>query len=299
MAIQFQHQCVSDLYWVTHSSILLNRHHVLPNHVEYFNLPKLSIDYFKTLDQNPKPLSQHLDNCSTRIGKYFEQLLLFIYKEHHYEKILFSQQVINNKKTIGEFDFILQESPSHPTYHLEVAIKFYLGTDHLNQAVHWLDPNCKDRLDLKFNQLLYQQSQLSTHPDSQAYLQQCQLHQLRPTILMKGYLFIPLHAQNTHHTQSLPKIINPDALKGWWAHINHVPTLLNNQSYWSVLNKPHWLAAPSSAQLKLNPPFTLIELYQYCLDYFNTQSAPILVCELDKTLQEQSRGFITPTHWPF
>ncbi|WP_416430558.1 DUF1853 family protein [Piscirickettsia salmonis] len=184
MAIQFQHQCVSDLYWVTHSPILLNRHHALPNHVNYFNPPKLSIDYFRTLDQNPKPLTQHLDNCSTRIGKYFEQLLLFAYKEHHYEKILFSQQVINNKKTIGEFDFILQESPSHPTYHLEVAIKFYLGTDHLNQAARWLGPNCKDRLDLKFNQLLYQQSQLSTHPDSQAYLQQCQLHQLRPTILV-------------------------------------------------------------------------------------------------------------------
>ncbi|WP_416430559.1 DUF1853 family protein [Piscirickettsia salmonis] len=69
---------------------------------------------------------------------------------------------------------------------------------------------------------------------------------------MKGYLFIPLHAQNTHHAQGLPKIINQDALKGWWTHINHVPTLLNNQNYWSVLNKPHWLAAPSPTQLKLN-----------------------------------------------
>nr|WP_268801706.1 DUF1853 family protein [Piscirickettsia litoralis] len=161
---------------------------------------------------------------------------------------------------------------------------------------NWLGPNCKDRLDLKFNQLIYQQSQLSKHPDSHNYLKQNQLNNIQPAVLVKGYLFTPLHLATSITTRT-PEVINPESLQGWWTHLHHIPALLNADSTWILLNKPHWLAPPTrpdSSQL-----FTKTKLYQHCLDYFKKQQAPLLVCELNKNLQEQSRGFITPNTWPF
>ncbi|KAG1663448.1 UPF0585 protein [Nymphon striatum] len=91
----------------------------------------------------------------------FEALVAFwLNISPNYKLIQQNIQIIEDGITFGEIDFIIQEVNSGKIIHLEVCVKFYLGTDPYEDSYRWFGTNTKDQLGRKLDHLLHHQSQL-------------------------------------------------------------------------------------------------------------------------------------------
>jgi hypothetical protein len=183
------------------------------------------------LDADPAPLQAFLAVRHSRfLGVYFEALWRFFLSHDDEVTLLASnRQVIDDGRTVGEFDVFYRCHRRNAIVHLELAVKFYLGlpirtaSDLLDPA-YWLGPNCVDRLDLKINHLREHQLPLIGHASAREWLQQEQLHPDIQETAFHGYLYYPWHvdapaphAASTQHLRSfwlrddqLEKLRTPD-----------------------------------------------------------------------------------------
>ena len=116
-----------------------------------------------------------------------------------------------------------------------------------SQWFQWIGPGCKDRLDLKFNNMLDKQTRLSTTVEGTSALKELGATQLLREICLKGYFFYPLNGpfpppQHSHQHHA----------RGHWLTLQNID-LLGDQNAWVVLKnilpqhfvvdaKPVWLA---------------------------------------------------------
>jgi hypothetical protein len=175
-----------DLAWSLLYSTLFNPIPKLP--AEWFNsdyIDSTNTPYFlswlQKIDSNPLALNKHLaEQRSTRLGIYFEQLLSFYLKyyeingERQFDLLAKNHQVNEDKRTLGEFDFIVFDRKAQCIKHIEVAVKFYLGHQNYNQFTlkpieknrplhnwhNWVGPNFRDTLAIKMRHLQEHQLQL-------------------------------------------------------------------------------------------------------------------------------------------
>lgn len=140
------------------------------------------LQWLRSVDESPALLNKHLSQQrSTRLGIYFEQLLSFYFNYYEYSSkkrftlLAKNHQVIEKKRTLGEFDFIVLDNINGDIKHIEVAVKFYLGHPNYNQAgIHpieknqplhnwhnWIGPNFRDTLAIKMRHLQMHQLPLS------------------------------------------------------------------------------------------------------------------------------------------
>lgn len=249
---EFQNQAVRDLIWLLTSPALCHCT------VEQWQIPNPHRDTLVQLEQDSGLLENFVGlNKPQRLGHYVEKLWLFYLSHHPDLQLLAHNQVVyDNKRTVGEFDLLLHDRRDHQIWHLELAIKYYLG---LEQAwgspelwTHWLGPGCRDSLDHKWHKLRYQQLMLSQRPESQAMLTQLrQQYDLDDTIplnsasLTRGILFYPL-VNNQSLNFPAPSQTEASHTRGHWCTWSHWLEDANDSSGWLILKKPHWLALPST-----------------------------------------------------
>ena len=148
----------------------------------------------KRLDENPQALLDHLAGIkSRRLGLYFEGLIAFWYSSVSPNFRLLAQNIQvfeipgdRCSRTLGEVDFIIQEVATHKIIHLEVAVKFYLGTHDLANPYCWFGTNTEDQLGKKLAHLQQHQTQLS-----RKHAQQMPFPIEQRQCLLKGRLFYP------------------------------------------------------------------------------------------------------------
>ena len=306
----FKTTCVRDLAWVCYSPRLLSE---LPDtQAELFqiNSPGQSRDlenWLNELDQNPTPLLQHLaDLKSPRLGIYYEALNAF-YWQHFPGRQLLAQnlQVQSKRKTLGEFDLITRDQQQ--LYHIELAVKFYLGIPDSCEQAHsqwqqWIGPNCNDRLDIKLQRLQQHQLKLSYTEAGRQALKQWQTTPIHCALQFQGYLFYPAHRNMPH-----PKFIADNHLRGSWYYLEHFISALSikSNSLWYELPKAQWLA---HTVLPLQHPSLLDQhsIAQQLQNYFSVESSqhqrPLLLVELKQRqdyLVEASRCFVVADNWPW
>ena len=274
----FQHQCVRDLAWVIASPPLvsgkLDNVHWWSYHdglQEYQDcLPAL-----QQLDKNPQPLLDHLNTLkSRRLGLRFEALIFFwLSMSPNYAILLQNKQLITQEKTLGEIDFIIKDLRSLELIHLEVAVKFYLGTEDLSDPYRWFGTTVSDQLGKKVDHLKQHQTQLSTkYPEHFPFpidTRYC---------LLKGRLFYP------DDSNTVPKGIAKHHLKGRW--LRNTPTTDDNVT---AIDKQDWLATLSQAQL---------QQYNIVPDY-PLQNSPQCYLRLSENNEELERIFILPDSFEF
>ena len=177
--------------------------------IEQFQRYQARLD---TLDQDPTELLNFLSQLkSTRLGLRFEHLLWFWLLDenyHHFKLIGHSIQIIEDKNTLGELDFLIFNQQSLAIEHWEVAIKFYLAENDLSLE-HWYGLNRTDTLYRKLNHFSQKQFQF------ESALQ----HQIQTRyVVLKGQLYLPDlpadHRQQQH--LSLAAWINPTRRIGTW-----------------------------------------------------------------------------------
>ena len=276
----FKHQCVRDLAWIIASPPLVSGEF---NHTHWWNNQEGLQEYqdclpaLQQLDKNPQPLLDHLDSLkSRRLGLRFEALVFFwITLSPNYEILLQNKQLMTEGKTLGEIDFIIKDLRNSHLIHLEVAVKFYLGTEDLNDPYRWFGTTISDQLGKKVAHLKQHQTQLSKkYPEHFPYpvdARHC---------ILKGRLFYP-KGSNT-----APLGIAKNHLRGHWIRSH---TTVNNQLKITPIDKQDWLASLSRKQLQQYP---MLSNYP-ALDF------PQCYLRLDDNNEELERIFILPDTFEF
>lgn len=177
---QLKHRAVRDLAWALLRPSFFTQLQEAPS--SWLDAPwqdKDLLPWLSALDQNPESLSKHLkDQRATRLGIYFEQLLSFFFDQYpRFQLIAKNLQVYDStqKRTLGEYDFIVEDKQRDCHYHIEVAVKFYICLPELtvdipantpfNNWHHWVGPNLRDTMAIKMRHLLNHQLVMSHTSD--------------------------------------------------------------------------------------------------------------------------------------
>ncbi|MFK7809362.1 MAG: DUF1853 family protein [Saprospiraceae bacterium] len=152
--------------------------------VQTFNLAQLSLK--EVLDfQLPKKL---------RLGHLVERIVSELIKSSNkYELLYESLQIQENKKTIGEIDFIIREQNTGQILHLELAYKFYLYDPSISTHAinNWVGPNRNDSLKTKLEKLKSNQFPLLFKEPTKESINELAVNEIDQALCLMASLFIP------------------------------------------------------------------------------------------------------------
>lgn len=225
-----KHKVIRDLRWLLTSPNVMNS--------EYPNLPE-SIQHrlVQQLDVLKKRITDPTKiKVRKRLGFYVEDLFLWLLTLHpEFELIEHSIQLINQKQTIGELDFLVYDCVERRYLHIELAVKFYLLKGDDNGLHNWIGPNKKDRLDKKLERIIQHQLKLSNHPLLKKQLPNVANAQFKSYMLFKGRMF--------HHSSSIENrsaLFNKALEIDEWKRIGELTHAESRRL--AVLEKVDWLA---------------------------------------------------------
>ncbi|MCW8875997.1 MAG: DUF1853 family protein [Kangiellaceae bacterium] len=236
--IQIQ-QILSDLHWLHHSAPIMESS--ITSFESNWN------DGWLNSKQIESKLFEHFQNKNMKmLGTYFEALWDFYLSYSPYTNLIVKNlQVIQDKQTLGEFDFIYENIRRKSFRHLEVAVKYYLGVPEIDRNTDadfsstdcWVGPNINDRLDLKLDKLINFQSQLSKSRRGKELLSEQGIEELNSEICLLGYLFYPLD-----ESMKPPENSNNEHNRGYWTSADNLDSLISREVFWQVIEKPFWLS---------------------------------------------------------
>lgn len=175
-----------------------------------------------------------------------------------YELLAQNLQIIDQKQTIGELDFLLWDKKENCALHLELAFKFYLllpdnhpGLDRL------VGLNGEDRLDLKLNKLNQRQFPNLFNPVISNTLKKLNIdpQQTKQELALYGFYFSQPFIQNQ------PAELNPNALGGGYLNLTELKNCLEKGMLFFTPPKKDWILAPdlNSQWVEIGAIQTLLE----------------------------------------
>lgn len=260
-------------------------------------------NWLADLDADPAPLDAALGNrFYSRLGLYAEKLMAFYFAEQGILAAHGLQVRDGRNGTIGEFDFLLNDTGGATLRHIEFATKFYLldGDPDRGNYNRLVGPNLADTLGLKMRKIFNAQLQLSQHPAAQlaapAPIGSAQA-------LVKGWLFY-------HAAEAAPRIegISANHCRGHWRTLGEQAAAAGEQ--FIVMPRLQWLAplrtpaarsSGADARLPATPaPLAGAALLDLLAEKFASDPSPVLVATVREEggwLEEVERGFVVPDDW--
>lgn len=300
-AHQLPAQAVRDLDWVLTSPSLIRP--IPQARLIGADLSSATRHWLQQLYDAPTPLLTHLQQRDTHfLGSYFESLWEFwLRNQPQLQLVSQRQQIYDQGKTLGEFDFIIWDESQQTYRHQELAVKFYLGfmspgeprSPSTGQEALWIGPNAADRLDLKLAKLQTQQLRLRDHPVAQHWLHSQGIQAIEPELLLKGYLFTPLEV-----SLEPPAVAGDQHLQGRWLYLAQLEQLQPLGKHWLVLDKASWLSPAHALEEQL---LSFAQLRAKLRQHFATDSRALLLAAMDEQgdhWRESDRYFVVPDHWP-
>lgn len=294
------HPQVRDLAWTLLSPPILSEAPAPQRHPltasRWATHPDAMSDWLRALDRQPDLLLAWLAQHSIRrLGLYYERLWQFAVSQAPDVDLLVANLPIRNGgQTLGELDLIVRDDEG--VHHIELAVKFYLGTDEGDRHRHdrWLGPGSHDRLDIKLQRLCAHQLQLCGSAEARSLLCELTSRDIRSALWMGGYLFQPMGV-----TEALPDGANPDHLRGHWTRYRDwIAGDEFAQGRWHPLARPAWLAP---ARLE-HAPLSLADDWQRWHEAFLRRGQARLLVRLNAQPEghwaECERRFIVPDAWP-
>jgi len=263
--------------------------------------------WLMSLDATPDLLEAHMAESNLfLLGTYFEALWEFFLRHSPWTTLVAKNvQVFRDRQTLGEFDFIYLCHRQNRHYHLEVAVKYYLGVpDRVakpDQPVSsqdcWLGPMCNDRLDIKYSKLLDKQLKLSKTLEGKDALKKYGLDEVISQVCLKGELYYPV----VGGAIVSPENALPDHRRGNWLRQSSLREFVVSEKFEGkqacMLEKPFWLAFREPQGANILNGVGLLEVVE---EYFRGLQKPLLLAVAEQgNWTEQKRYFICPDHWPF
>lgn len=283
----FKNKGISDIIWATDSN------NVLFDGKNLFN----SLLFPEEVDEII--LAKNLTDSSSefiKIGKQFEQLITSYFTwSQQWEIVLQNLQVIDRKKTIGEIDFIVKNLLDRKHYHIEVAVKFYLGTSDLSDPSNWIGPNVTDNLKLKLDKLNTHQLLLSQHPSLKEKFNLLGIETITPSVWMKGILFRHKNELNS----ILPDSISSSPTIGYWIYQKEVHLLSEEEGLWKILDRKEWIGTSTVSKENAQQLFSSEELINHIQQIQSLKSLMLSKMVLSGNYYiEEERWMIIYNHWP-
>jgi hypothetical protein len=176
-----------------------------------------------------------------RLGHLVEKIVAELLKSATNYTVLYENtQIIEDKKTIGELDFIIQENYTKQVFHMELAYKFYLFDPHISSKAvnNWIGPNRNDSLIEKLDKLKTKQFPLLYHDCTRSTLNNLAIDQVSQALCLLISLFIPFEFKG---------IVSPNyqkAIKGYY---------INFQTFISHHSEAKTYYVPAKKDWGINP----------------------------------------------
>ncbi len=292
---QLKHRSVRDLAWVIGSPSILSQDmgSDFPGDDFFQRMLNLSLTTLSELDANPKPLEDYLQQAKTkRLGEKFERYWQYWLNACEGWKIIAADHQMSNKeRTLGAFDLLLEEPDKKGLSHWELAVKFYLNTDHGSRMSEWYGPNQQDRLDKKLNRMLEHQLKLGEYPTVKKQLKNNEWEIKRTRGIVKGRLFW----KSGPNQRQLPSWANSQADYGFWCTATQFDFVQKQDLLqWYLLDKSYWLSplvAKDTEKLTVMDEDELRKIPESI-----NEAVQVVGC--DRITQiEVKRGFIVPDDW--
>jgi len=262
--LKFHHPAVRDLAFALASPPLLSHwptefssHQVidLPDYAFWQGLYQRYLPRLQALDLDPTPLEQLLAALpSSRLGIRFEALLSFWLKDdsgdwHDFQLLAQNIQLKDEKRTIGEVDFIIQNKITGDIEHWELSLKFYLGEGIL-RPYEWRGLNDRDTFGRKIKHTL--SKQFNVDQIHLPHLGKKVIDQRRA--IFKGRLFYPDFVAEDLK-ESLTGWLHPDHLRGTWGYD------LPQDISWRRAARREWLTPDPRPIAQIQPIYLTHGLY--------------------------------------
>ncbi|MCB7480355.1 DUF1853 family protein [Christiangramia sediminis] len=175
-----------------------------------FNFPKIKItdDLIVDLQKLDHPRYSILGK---RMEGFFE---IAIRHSDRYEIIDSNIQIIENKQTLGELDFIIYDKENSKPIHVELVYKLYIYDPGFPPGIkRWIGPNRRDSFSAKLEKLENKQLPLLFSPKTTSYLSTLELTagSMEQQLCFKAQLYTPIDEIVEHRS-----LINSDCLIGNW-----------------------------------------------------------------------------------
>lgn len=280
-------QLFHDLQWLISSSALVSselpdfKGELLQNVFQLLDEGECE-KWFKDLADDSANIYAYFNSDEQLIlGKYFERLLSYFFENYpQFELIHAGKQLFKGQETEGEIDFVVRDKKEGKIYHLEVAVKYYMGYKDVGKHDLWIGPNGSDTLQKKIRKL-EKQLDLSDRLEEKIDFKMA---------LMLGYLFKRWKGANWPY---FANHINYDAC---WIYENEVVDFFEQTSKYVIVPKSKWLAFYLGENLDLHFGEAIIPLIR---DQIQLIEKGIMVAKVDdKTMRCVQLCIVVPLRWP-
>lgn len=162
-----------------------------------------------------------------------------------YTMLIENLQIIDDKITIGEIDFILEKNGQK--YHIELSYKFYLYDPSIggDEIANWIGPNRNDSLAKKLEKLNKKQFPLLKNPTTELKLKTLNINskKCKQKVCYLGQLFIPKE-NSKHRFQE----INTQAIQGYYQNFSAFSSKADKDAMYFVPDKKNWLCIPTKKE---------------------------------------------------
>ena len=176
-----------------------------------------------------------------RLGQRMEYFMEAALQSHpDYSIMAKNLQIISDKVTVGELDFLLKDLRKKQTVHLEMAYKFYLYDPSVSQDWQkcWIGTDRGDSLFKKIEKLKIKQLPLFHQKETKPYLDELNIEpqRINQQIYLKGQLFLRYQKNVT-----LNPILNQGAIAGYWLRPADLKDWKDQECLFYIPKKNRWI----------------------------------------------------------
>lgn len=177
-----------------------------------------------------------------RLGHLAEKIVSELIKASSNYMVLYENlQIVKDKNTIGEIDFIIKDSDLNQLIHMELAYKFYLYDPSLSldPINNWIGPNRNDSLSQKLEKLKRKQFPLLYHSSTKPKIESLDIDQICQALCLLVSLFIPYQFKGKFHPNF------EQAIVGYYLYINTFKSLHTTPKTYYLPLKKEWGMNPA------------------------------------------------------
>jgi len=189
-----------------------------------------------------------------RLGHLAERIVSELIKSSLNFQVLYENiQIVEDKKTIGEIDFIIQNRNTNQIIHVELAYKFYLFDPNFTSKPinNWIGPNRNDSLIEKLEKLKTKQFPLLYHNAAKQQFNNIELNKVSQALCLLVSLYIPFEYKGTFSS------MYKKAIKGYYLSMETFISHHNPEKKYYIPSKKEWGMMPSENEIWLD--FNTIE----------------------------------------